>query len=55
VTKTQKLKMKIQVQIPFFNILKNERRKKEMTIRMLLSKVVGKRKTKIKVGIPFSM
>jgi len=55
VTKKQKIKTKIELQIPFSISYKNERREKEMTIKILLSKVVGKRKTKIKVEIPFSM
>ena len=53
VTKTHKRKTTIDVQIPFFNILKNETRKKEITIRILLSKVVVKQKTKTEVGIHF--
>ena len=43
--------MKIEVQILIFNIL--QRRKKEMTISILLPKAVGKQKTKMKLEFHF--
>ena len=45
VIETQKRKTKL-IEVSFFNILRTERRKTEMTIRILLSKIAGKQKTK---------
>ena len=45
VIETQKRKTKL-IEVSFFNILRTERRKTEMTIRILLYKIAGKQKTK---------
>lgn len=54
VTKPQKRKNKIEAQISILNILQ-KRKTKNGNDRIPLSKVVGKRKPKTKVGIPISM
>ena len=54
VTKPQKRKNEIEAQISILNILQ-KRKTKNGNDRIPLSKVVGKRKPKTKVGIPISM